>query len=195
MWRKILSWTNHAVFGGIVSAIVVWALTDVTIDTSWLMEDWQYDIVWFLVAIGWTGVSIALALFSKYLWDRIERDAKRYLRIERELRRKREKERNDREQKHLLAVKIWQECKDDAKEIQDAWESGNQDQMDMRCAYLSGKLQGLDPHLDDYHFVSTDQEKVWLWRVVEIINRTDASVETLDRIRKVARSYLEHFPA
>ncbi len=68
MGKRIKRLTKNQLVAAIVSAIVVWALSNVTVETGPLMSGWQYHAVWFFVVIGWIAVSVALALLSLNLW-------------------------------------------------------------------------------------------------------------------------------
>lgn len=199
MWKSInRKARDNPLFLWLANLAVVLALAYATGETAPLMSDWQYDIVWFLIAIGWTVVSVTLALLSLNLWAEFDvrlrdrRQAKEDLGKEREKERQDcEKEREHRAKKHQLAVKIWQECKDDIAAMHGASNAGEWQQSRALNAKLALKLQGLDPYLDDYDSVDGDGERRWVWMVGEIIERTDPSAEALDRIRTKARIYLE----
>lgn len=192
MWQRINRWAKDNPLGwGIVTVLGAWALSNATVETGSLMSDWQYDIAWFLMALGWGAVSVALAMLSKNLWDVIEaRQEGR--RQEREDRGKKcEEKRQPRQAKHLLAVKIWEECQDNVAEILRGPNAMLWQTYDSLISRVAGKLRGLDPFLDDYDSSSEVDEHKWVEAVCQIIGRTNPSAEALDRIRKRASVHLE----
>ena len=153
--KRLNRWAkDQPILQFVVQMALVVLLTDATVETGLLRIEWLHDLVWFLVPIAWAAVSVALALFSKNMWDVIKaRQEDRRQKME-DLEREREKERQHlekeralREEKQHLAAKIWQECKDDAVAIQVARDSGDIVQSRIKTAQLAGKLQGLDPFL------------------------------------------------
>lgn len=203
MWKKLNRWARDNPLGwGVLLLLLALPLNNVTVDVGQFMSEWQFDIIWFLVAMGWTAFSVALAMLSKYLWDKTQERLERRLRMERRSRgsqqkrqeaeaTKRLEEREDNEQKHQLAVRIWDECEDDAIELNRVRHTTDGEYIDMLTIRLAGTLRGLDPYLDAYDPLDKWQESTWVERVSEIIIGTDPSAKTLDRIRKKARDHLQ----
>ena len=201
MWKNINRKARaNPLFLWLANLLVVLALTYATGETAPLMSHWQYDLVWFLIATGWIAVAVALTLLSLNLWAEFDARLRDRRQAREDVHREREKERQDfeekredRENKHQLAVKIWQECKDDIALMRRHWDADNM-RLHRDLTYrLASKLRGLDPYLDDYQALDGDQERMWATMVGDIIERTDPSADTLERIRTKARITLERF--
>lgn len=102
MWKKLNRWARDNPLGwGVLLLLLALPLNNVTVNVGQFMSEWQFDIIWFLVAVGWTAFSVALAMLSKYLWDKIQERLERRLRMERRYRR-RQKERQEAEAKEAV---------------------------------------------------------------------------------------------
>ena len=193
MWKKVNRWAKDNPLTLTIAVLgVSLVLQRNTVAMGSLWSGWQRDTMWVILSVGWIAVFGALALLSLNLWAELDvrlrnrRQIKADLEEEREQERQTcEKERQCRQDKHQLAVKIWQACKADI--IRGA---SNDREWNARTADLASKLRGLDPYLDDYDSSSEWQENRWVVAVSEIIERTDPSAEALDRIRTKARVHL-----
>ena len=184
MWKKVNRWAKDNPLTLTIAVLgVSFVLQRNTVALGSLWSGWQQDIMWVILSLGWIVVFGALALLSLNMWA--EFDAR--LRERRQAREDLDKERENCEEEHQLAVKIWQECQDDIAAMHGAEEEGDRDQFYALTAGLAGKLRGLDPYLDDYISAFEEEERMWVWAVREIIERTDPSAEALDRIRTKAR--------
>ena len=199
MWKKVNRWAKD---NPLTLTIVVLGISFVlqrnTVAVGPLWSGWQKDTTWFILSLGWIVVFGALALLSLNMWAEFDARLRDRRRARGELGREREKERQDGEKerehkakKHQLAVKIWQECKDDSAALHDARNTRDWNEADELTAKLAGKLRGLDPYLDKYAFDSGVEW--WVQMVGEIIEGRDPSAEGLDRIRTKARICMPPF--
>ena len=195
MSNRFTRWTNNravaAIVGAIVGPLVLWFLNNVTVDFTSEVPEWQSDILWFLVALGWFAFSVTLAMISKYLWDAIQAELERYLRMKRRIRERREEERKAQEQKHQLAFRIWQECDDYVAALGMARNVDDWSMINRLTDRLARNLRGLDPYLDDHSSPTEIDESNWVIAVGEVIEREDPSAKALDRIRTKARVHLQ----
>ena len=191
MWKRINRWANNnTLLGGILAGFVVWVMTSVTVEMGPRMSSWQYEIVWFLVAIGWIALSVTLAVFSRNMWEAIKKRQEDLRQVRENREKDLEKERENREEQHQLAVKIWQECKGDFKEIREAWFEEDEDLLETLITRLARKLRNLDPYLFSYGPYDLDSETVWLSKVSEIMKAMEPSADALDHIRTQAGFYM-----